>query len=96
MPMRKPLAVVIAASAAVLAGAEVHALTMTNRDSTEHRLRVLEGQGDVETSSVVVPAGGTVKICEDGCTVEMENGEVEVFDGTEIVEISDGTLLIQE
>ncbi|RIA56899.1 hypothetical protein [Dichotomicrobium thermohalophilum] len=96
MPVRKSLAVVTTASLAVFAAAEVHALTVTNRDSTEHRLRVLEGQGDVETRRVVIPAGGTVRICEQACTIEMENGDIEVFDGDEVVEISDGAFLTQE
>jgi hypothetical protein len=45
------------------------------------------------TWSVVIPAGQSVEICREGCRITMDSGQSGQFEGTEVVEISDGAFV---
>jgi len=93
MRLRKSLAVGGAAAVALFAVGQANALTITNRDSVEHRLEVQEGEERSMTWSVVIPAGQSVEICREDCRITMDSGQSGQFEGTEVVEISDGAFV---
>ena len=90
------IALVAAASALLLAG-QAHALTLTNRDAVEQRLQIVEGDEMPVTQEVVISANQTLDpLCEEGCTIALENGEQNTFTGDEVVIIQDGHFVIAE
>lgn len=79
---------------AVLAFAfSAHALTVTNRDTTDQSLTIMEG---TESSTVSIKPGETMSnLCANGCKV-MLGAEEQQFDGQEVVTIEGGKLIIAE
>ena len=96
--MNKNLTIVLtaAASALFLTG-QAHALTLTNRDAAEQRLQIVDIDEMPVTQDVVINANQTLDaLCEEGCTIALENGEQGTFDGDEVVYIEDGRFVIAE
>jgi len=86
-----------AATMALFLAGQAQALTLTNRDLVEQRLVITEEGEEVATRDVVIEGNQTLdQFCEAGCTIALENGEQESFEGDENVVIQDGRLVILE
>ena len=83
--MSKSLSAIVLV-AALAAPVIASAATVTNRDDVEHLLVVSEGGNQVEMS---IGPGETIEICPDGCFLTMPNGDREVLEGTERLEIEE-------
>lgn len=94
---RNPAIVLTAATAALLLAGQAHALTLTNRDTVEQRIQINEGGDGSAGRDFVLAADQTVDgICEGGCTIVLENGAEQSFEGYEAVFIEDGHFVISE
>lgn len=71
-----------------------HALKLTNRDTSEHRITIQENNGAREQS--LKPAETVDGVCNSGCTIKMQDGEEYEFDGNEIVSIEEGLMFLDE
>ncbi|MFP3920898.1 MAG: hypothetical protein ACLFPA_03000 [Dichotomicrobium sp.] len=92
----KFVSVLGAAALAALMVTQAQAVTITNRDAIDYELRIEEGGDEMVGRSVTIPSGETLNLCEDGCTMELDNGESESFEGDETVELFDGNLVFIE
>jgi len=88
MIVRKTVAMATAAALALTMIVPADAITITNQDAADYELEIEDAAG--ETSSAMIAAGESLEICEDGCTISLENGERESFAGDETVELRDG------
>lgn len=96
MTVNPKIALSAAALALMLSG-QAYALTLTNRDAGEHRVQINEGGDEAVTRDIVLTANQKVGgLCEDGCTIALENGVQESFEGDEDVYIENGQFLIGE
>ena len=94
---RYPIIALTAAASALLLAGQAHALTLTNRDAVEQRLQIVEGDEMPMTQDFVINANQTLDpICEEGCTIALENGEQNTFEGDEVVYIEDGRFVTDE
>ena len=77
--------------------APAHSLTLTNDDEIPYEVGVIVGEGDAATMRFDLEAGGSrYDFCEDGCTIRLDNGAEQSFDGGEIVTIQDGGFVLSE
>jgi hypothetical protein len=86
-----------AALAAVVAFASLssaHALSVTNRDGTDQKVTITEG--DKQRLEVVAPSKTLQNVCPAGCVIQLQNGEEYEFDGNEIVSIEEGLMFLDE
>lgn len=82
--------------ATILAG-QAQAITLTNRDGSDLRLQITEGGDEAVTHEVVIAANEILDgLCEEGCTIALESGEPQSFEGYETVIIEDGRFVIAE
>ena len=82
---------------ALSAFAPAHALTITNNDTADYEVTIVEGQGDGATSIMQLQAGANLAdICENGCTVTLSSGAEQAFEGGETVIIEDGAFVMAE
>lgn len=81
-----------------LAGqAQAQALVLTNRDTVEQRMQITEGGDEAVTHDVVIAANQTLDgLCKEGCTIALENGVQESFEGDEVIYIENGRFVIAE
>ncbi len=91
----------IAATAACLAGVLVsqgaNALTLLNRDAVSQRVQIVHDGDATMTQEVILAGHDTLEdICFAGCTISLDNGEEESFEGYETVYIKDGEFVIAE
>ena len=93
--MIKILLIPLAASVLFLAG-QAQALTLTNRDSTEQRLQVSDGEEEDSRIVVIEPDQTLENVCIEDCTIALENGTEMTFDGYEVVYIRRGSFFIAE
>lgn len=91
---RWPLLAVVAALA-MLAGA-AQAFTVTNRDANAQRLQITEPEGEGAEEFTIEPDETLDEVCETGCTIILENGVKETFEGMETVYIEDGSFVLVE
>lgn len=82
------------AAVAVFAATSAQAITLTNRDTSEHKLVVVEGEAQKEL--ILQPAQTLKDVCDNGCVIQLTNGEEYEFDGTELVSIEDGIMYLEE
>jgi hypothetical protein len=83
------LAACALASALLVAG-QANALTLTNRGTSEQRLKITEFSDEGVTQNIVILAAETLSdVCMEGCTIALDNGEQGSFDGTEVVYIEE-------
>ena len=74
-----------------LLAAPANALTLTNSDDKTYEVSVVEGEGDGNAIILELQGGANVaEICENGCTIKIDNGVEMSFNGDEIVSIQDG------
>ena len=87
----------IATTTALLMAGHAEALTLTNRDAVDRRLQISEATDEAVTYEVVISAHETlVDLCRVGCTIELESGELETFEGYEEVNIEEGSFVFPE
>ncbi len=67
------------------------AINLTNRDSADQKLIVIEGDTQNER---VIKAGEKLDLCEKSCVIRLPDGEDYEFDGTETVSLEDGLLFL--
>ncbi len=79
------------AAAIALWPVSLYAITLTNRDSTDQKLVVIEGD---KQSERVVKAGEKLELCEKSCVIRLPDGEDYEFDGPEIVSLEEGLLFL--
>ena len=73
------------------------ALELVNGDPAEHAIRITMAGKDASTVEMVLAQDETLSnICESGCTIELENGVSQSFEGTETVYVQDGQFVIAE
>ena len=93
------IAFTAAVSALLLAG-QAHALTLTNHDAVERHLQVAEAWADESAEAaqgISIGANQSLfDLCTEGCTIVLENGEQESFEGTEVVYIESGHFVTDE
>lgn len=95
--IRYPMVALTAGTMAVLLVGQAYALTLTNRDTTEWRMQIAEAGDEAVTHDVVVAANQTLdRLCPEGCTITLESGEQESFEGYEAVSIEGGRFVIAE
>jgi hypothetical protein len=70
------------------------ALSITNRDTAEHKLVVTENGAAKDV--VLKPSELLDGVCMKGCTVKTADGEEYDFDGTEVVSIEEGLMFLDE
>ncbi len=86
-----------AALLALAVGSPAHALTLTNQDDKAYEVTVTVGEGDAAIETFKLESGaGKFDICSDGCTIRLDNGTMQSFDGDESVTIQDGSLVMTE
>jgi hypothetical protein len=66
-------------------------ITLTNRDSIDQKLTIIEGDKQSERT---VKAGEKLELCEKSCVIRLPDGEDYEFDGTEIVSLEEGLLFL--
>ncbi|MDH5558275.1 MAG: hypothetical protein OEZ03_13045 [Alphaproteobacteria bacterium] len=90
------LAAAVLALAAIPAS-QAYALSLTNIGATEQRVKISEGGDEIVTQEVTLGAGQTVDgLCVEGCTMALEGGEQQSFEGDENVHIEDGRFVIEQ
>jgi len=85
----------VGAAALILAvSGQASALSLTNRDASDHTLKITDSAGTSEL--VVAPEQTLSDLCQSGCQISLGEGEGMDFTGTETVAIQDGKLVISE
>jgi len=94
--MTKNIMIAIAAAALPLfLASQAYALTLINRTPVEQNVQISEGDSEAMTRDVVLSADQTLDgFCEEGCTIVLENGVEEDFDGDEVIYIENGQFII--
>jgi hypothetical protein len=67
------------------------AITLTNRDATDQKLIIIEG--DKQKERLVKP-GERVELCPKSCVIRLPDGEDYEFDGEETVSLQEGLLYL--
>ncbi len=67
------------------------AISLTNRDTADRKLIVIEGDAQRER---VIKAGEKLDLCEKACVIRLPDGEDYEFDGPEIVSLEEGLLFL--
>ena len=72
-----------------------YGLSLTNRDTLNQEVLVLE-TGDEEADNIVLGPGESLgDLCETGCTITLESGEEMNFQGSEVVSIENGHFVLE-
>ncbi len=71
--------------------ASVSAITLTNRDSSDQTLIIIEGDRQSER---IIKAGEKLELCEKSCVIRLPDGEDYEFDGKEVVSLEEGLLFL--
>lgn len=95
--IKTPILALCAVASALLVVGQAYALALTNRDSAEHRIKITGSSGEPVTQDIVILSDETLNdLCMEGCSIALENGEQESFEGTEVVYIEGGRFVIAE
>lgn len=81
--------------AALASGGVAQALSLTNDDDASYAVTVVTSD-DMETTIELAPSQTIDDICMDGCTLNLENGASQEFEGGDAVAIVDGALSLLE
>ena len=74
---------------------QAYALTLINRTAVEQNVQISDGDSESVTRDVTLSADQTLDgICDEGCTIILENGVEEDFDGDEVIYIENGEFVI--
>lgn len=86
------LVAIIATSAIVATTGPAAAVALTNRDTREHKVTVLEG--DARQDHTLAPLGVLNGVCLKGCLIRLNDSDNDEYEleGNEIVSIEDGYL----
>ncbi len=71
--------------------ASASAISLTNRDSSDQTLIIIEGDKQSERT---IKAGEKLELCEKSCVIRLPDGEDYEFDGKEIVSLEEGLLFL--
>ncbi len=71
--------------------ASASGITLTNRDTSDQTLIVIEGDRQSERT---IKAGEKLELCEKSCVIRLPDGEDYEFDGKEIVSLEEGLLFL--
>lgn len=73
-----------------------HAASVTNRDDRDHKVTIIEGQG--QKDHILKPNAALEGICEKGCLIRLDDNQVDPFEleGSEITSIEGGQLYDDE
>jgi hypothetical protein len=71
--------------------ASLFALTLTNRDSADQAIVVIEGDKQNERT---IKAGDKLQLCEKSCVIRLPDGEDYEFEGAETVSLQEGLLFL--
>ncbi len=71
--------------------ASASGITLTNRDSSDQTLIIIEGDRQSEQT---IKAGEKLELCEKSCVIRLPDGEDYEFDGKEIVSLEEGLLFL--
>ena len=66
-------------------------ITLTNRDTSDQTLIVIEGDRQSERT---IKAGEKLELCEKSCVIRLPDGEDYEFDGKETVSLEEGLLFL--
>jgi hypothetical protein len=92
-----PMIAMTAGALALFMAGQANALTLSNGEGAPLRVEITEGGDEAVTHDVVLAVGQTLDgLCEEGCTISLESGAQESFEGYEAVTIEDGDFLIGE
>ena len=69
----------------------VSGITLTNRDSSDQTLIIIEGDRQSERT---IRAGEKLELCDKSCVIRLPDGEDYEFDGKEIVSLEEGLLFL--
>lgn len=94
--MNKTALSALAVAAVLVIAGQALALTLTNRDVSDLRLQIRESGSDASQTITIQPQQTLDGICQSGCTIALENGTLEDFEGHEVVEVRDGLFVIAE
>jgi hypothetical protein len=89
--------IVLSAAVAIVALASstsAYALSVTNRDGTDQKITITEGEKQRE--EVIATTKTLSNVCPAGCVIQLQNGEEYEFDGNEIVSIEEGLMFLDE
>jgi hypothetical protein len=67
------------------------AISLTNRDTSDQTLIVIEGDRQSERT---IKAGEKLELCEKSCVIRLPDGEDYEFDGKETVSLEEGLLFL--
>lgn len=67
------------------------AITLTNRDTADQKLIVIEGD---KQSELVIKAGEKLELCQKSCVIRLPDGEDYEFEGGELVSLEEGLLFL--
>ena len=85
-------AIVAGAIAAAYCAEATAAVSLTNRDDRDHKVRIIEDDKQQEHS--LRPSAALDGVCQKGCIVRLNDSENDEYEleGTEVVSIEDGYL----
>jgi hypothetical protein len=82
------------AAASMLISGQALALTITNNDTANQRITIIEG--DNASELMLQPGQVGEQICRSGCVILMQNGDEYDFEGMEVVVIEGEALFLEE
>ena len=89
-------ALTVALATLIVAG-QAHALTLANRDQVDRRVLITEAGDQAVIQEIFIASDEILQgVCPDGCTIALENGVKESFEGYEDVAIEDGRFVIND
>ncbi len=71
--------------------ASTRGITLTNRDTSDQKLIIIEGD---KTSERTIKAGEKLELCQKSCVIRLPDGEDYEFDGQEVVSLEEGLLFL--
>jgi len=86
------LAVAVALSVALVSNPSAFASSITNRDGSDHKVRVIEGNAAAD--HVLQPSATLEGVCNSGCVVRLDDNPKDEYQlqGSDVVSIEDGYL----
>ncbi len=88
---------VVAFGTAMLLALPAIALDLSHDDEDTYTVDVIGGQGDESKEQFVLEPGEILSnICEGGCTIVLDSGAQQIFNGDETAPIRNGEFVINE
>ncbi len=85
------LALTLATIALLAFSPAAFGISLTNRDSANQKLIVIEGD---KQSEILIKPGEKLELCPKSCVIKLPDGEDYEFDGGEIVSLEEGLLFL--